>query len=108
MSLFKKLKLGLEEAIEHEKSPHNSNARVRTRQLIITPTIEFRPDDVRKLRLKMQLSQAQFACLLAVSPETVAKWEQGSNSPARSSMRLLEILKQKPLLPEQLGIVVNG
>ena len=109
MSVFRKIKSGLKEAIEHEKSgPKGSKARVRTRELRIAPTVDFSADEVRGLRLSMQLSQDLFAALLGVSPETVAKWEQGHNSPARSSVRLLEILKAKPLLPEQLGIVVSS
>lgn len=108
MSLFKKLKAGLLEAIDCDKNPRKLKRRVRSRELVIAPTIDFSPQEVRSLRMSMQFSQAQFALLLGVSPETVAKWEQGSNSPARSSTRLLQILREKPLLPEQLGIVVNG
>jgi DNA-binding transcriptional regulator YiaG len=108
MSAFKKIKAGLKEAIEHEKSgPKGLKARIRTRELRIAPTVDFSADEVRGLRLSMRLSQDQFAALLGVSSETVAKWEQGHNSPARSSVRLLQILKAKPLLPEQLGIVVS-
>ena len=108
MSLFKKIKSSLEEAIEHEKSPKNSAARVRPRQLLISPAVEFISHEVRQIRLRMRLSQEQFAALIGVSSETVAKWEQGANSPARSSMRLLQILKEKPLLPQQLGIVIQS
>ena len=108
MSLFKKIKSSLEEAIEHEKSPKNSAARIRPRELLISPAVEFSSYEVRQIRISMRLSQEQFAAVIGVSPDTVAKWEQGANSPARSSMRLLQILKEKPSLPQQLGIVVQS
>lgn len=105
MSLFKKLKGGLEEAIEHERKPELSKARVRPRSLEIAPARRFTAEEVRKIRIGLRLSQEQFARLVAVSSETVAKWEQGENSPARSSNRLLEIFSASPDLASKLGFV---
>jgi DNA-binding transcriptional regulator YiaG len=36
-------------------------------------------DDIKEARQILKVSQPQFARLMAVSPETVKKWEQGKN-----------------------------
>ena len=40
---------------------------------------DIRADDVKAFRKQMRLSQSQCAVVLKVKPETVKKWEQGSN-----------------------------
>lgn len=51
----------------------------------------FSPSDVIAIRTRRQLSQAQFAQLLAVSLKTLQSWEQGTRKPSRPTMRLLQI-----------------
>lgn len=64
---------------------------VRTVALDLKPR-EFSEDDVRRLRESLGVSQAIFAEILAVSPDTVASWEQGTRTPKPIACRLLELI----------------
>lgn len=104
MSLFKKLNEGLNEALEFERGNENMAARVRAKAREIAPLEQFTPRKIRSLRVSLKMSQNDFAKLLGVSGETLAKWEQGVNAPSGSSSRLLQILKKDPTLVTELGL----
>ena len=63
---------GLKEAIAWTKG-ENDNVRVTV--------VEVPQIDVRKVRLKMGLSQAQFACKFGFPPATLRNWEQRRSHP---------------------------
>ncbi len=88
MSLFKKLKDGLDEALEFERGNESVAVRVRATAREIAPIEQFTPRKIRLLRVSLKMNQHDFAKLLGVSSETLAKWEQGVNAPAGSSSRL--------------------
>ncbi len=46
--------------------------------------------DVKKLREKLGLNQAEFAVKLGVAEYTVRRWESGKTKPSRMAQRLLE------------------
>ena len=52
--------------------------------------------DVRKVRLKMKLSQAQFATRFGFPPATLRNWEQGRSHPDASTRVLLAVIAQHP------------
>jgi putative transcriptional regulator len=50
---------------------------------------------IREIRIREQLSQAVFACILNVSLSTVRHWEIGDKRPSGTALKLLNIVKQK-------------
>ncbi|MBX9838511.1 MAG: hypothetical protein K2X69_09390 [Silvanigrellaceae bacterium] len=96
-TLFNKLERGLKEAIEYKKGNKKVAARVHEHEAIeFKPVPVMKPSQIKKLRISLGLSQKEFANCLAVSWETVAKWEQvGGNQPQGSALRLMEILEQQ-------------
>ena len=48
--------------------------------------------EIKHIRVKIKVSQAVFAKLLNISPETVRKWEQGDRHPTGSSLKLLNLV----------------
>lgn len=93
MTLFKKLERGLKEAIEYKEGNKKVAARVHEHKTIVfKPVPIMKPNQIKKLRLSLGLSQKEFANCLAVSHETVAKWEQGGNQPQGVALRLMDIL----------------
>lgn len=52
--------------------------------------------DVRKVRLKMGLSQAQFATKFGFPPATLRNWEQGRSRPDAPTRVLLAVLAKHP------------
>lgn len=53
------------------------------------------PDKIKRLRLKMLLTQEEFAHFLGVSFESVNRWENGKNEPTmKIKRRLAELFSQ--------------
>jgi DNA-binding transcriptional regulator YiaG len=57
---------------------------------------EFPEPDVRAIRESMDLSQTQFAALMAVSVRTLQNWEQGHRSPTGAARTLLRVMAVQP------------
>jgi putative transcriptional regulator len=57
---------------------------------------QIQPGEVRKIRLKLKVSQAVFARLLNVPVVTEASWEVGRRNPSGAALRLLQIAKKEP------------
>jgi putative transcriptional regulator len=78
---------GLEQAIACTHG-ENENARVT---LVYVPEV-----DVRKVRKKMRLSQAQFATKFGFPPATLRNWEQGRSRPDAPTRVLLAVIAKHP------------
>jgi DNA-binding transcriptional regulator YiaG len=53
-------------------------------------------NDIARIRLKLNCSQAVFAMMLNISPKTVQAWEQGLREPGDAALKLLSIAKKHP------------
>src|SRR5258706_13206228 len=78
---------GLKEAIAWSQG-ENNNVRVT---LVHVPKV-----DVRKVRLKMGLSQAQFATKFGFPPATLRNWEQGRSHQDAPTPVLLAVIAKHP------------
>jgi putative transcriptional regulator len=77
----------LQEAIAWTKGGYGG-ARVT---LVHVPVV-----DVRKVRLKMKLSQAQFAAKFGFPSGTLRNWEQGRSRPDAPTRVLLAVIAAHP------------
>jgi putative transcriptional regulator len=84
---------GLQEAIAWTKG-ENDNVRVT---LVDVPEV-----DVREVRLKMGLSQAQFATRFGLPPATLRNWEQGRSHPDAPTRVLLAVIAKHPEVVEEV------
>ena len=78
---------GLEQAIAWTRG-ENDKVRVT---LVSVPEV-----DVREVRTKMGLSQAQFAAKFAFPPATLRNWEQGRSRPDAPTRVLLAVIAKHP------------
>ena len=78
---------GLEQAIAWTRG-ENDNVRVT---LVHVPEV-----DIRKVRTKMGLSQAQFATKFGFPPATLRNWEQGRSRPDAPTRVLLAVIAKHP------------
>lgn len=78
---------GLEQAIAWTRG-ENDNVRVT---LVHVPEV-----DVRAVRTKMGLSQAQFAAKFGFPPATLRNWEQGRARPDAPARVLLAVIARHP------------
>lgn len=56
----------------------------------------FKPAAVRKIRVRLGLSQSEFALLIGVSRSTLQNWEQGRRQPEGPARALLRIAETHP------------
>lgn len=87
-SVFDMLKEGLEEAISYEQG--KKKLRVNTVSIPAAPK-SYSPEKIKRLRGKLNCSQAVFANLMNVSLRTVQSWEIGERHPSQASLRLLQL-----------------
>ena len=78
---------GLEQAIAWSRG-ENVNVRVT---LVHVPNV-----NVREVRMKMGLSQAQFATKFGFPPATLRNWEQGRARPDAPTRVLLAVIAKHP------------
>lgn len=56
---------------------------------------DYSPEDIKKLRDRLQVSQAVFAAYLNAPLVTVKQWENGKKRPRGMALRLLSIIDRK-------------
>ena len=65
--------------------------------LCLTPAEPMKPEEIRALRQREQVSQPVFAHYLNVRKDAVSKWERGEKRPDGPSLKLLNLVKTKGL-----------
>src|SRR5438094_3336957 len=75
--------------------PLERNFTVRTYKVDFTPR-DYGPDDVRRVRGLLGMSQAVFARFLGVDANTVRSWEQGTRPPSAIARRFLGEIEGDP------------
>jgi putative transcriptional regulator len=77
---------------------------LRTRKLSLPAPIKpMKPKDIVALRRKLNLSQAVFAGFLNVPKVTAISWEKGRRQPTGAALRLLDLVRKKPQLLQEVG-----
>jgi putative transcriptional regulator len=65
--------------------------------LCLPPVKVYSAEQIKRIRLRSQASQAVFAAYLNTSRSTVQKWERGQKKPNGPSLKLLNLVDQKGL-----------
>jgi putative transcriptional regulator len=89
----KRIIQGLEQAVAWTRG---NNDRVRV-TLVEVPEV-----DVREVRTRMGLSQAQFATKFGLPPATLRNWEQGRARPDAPTRVLLAVIAKHPETVEEV------
>jgi putative transcriptional regulator len=62
----------------------------------ITHRLTPRDTDARDARLKLGLTQREFASLIGTAVGTIRKWELGARRPSGAARALIEVIKTEP------------
>jgi putative transcriptional regulator len=57
----------------------------------------LKPEQIRKLRLRLRVSQPVFARYLNTSESTIEKWETGAKQPSGMALKLLFVVEKHGL-----------
>ena len=82
---FAKLVASIQEA-GTIKAGHKKPSRVRT----------ITPPEIKSVRKKLDVSQAEFARMIGVSARTLQNWEQGRRQPEGPAKALLTVAAKNP------------
>lgn len=94
-SLAERVKLGLQEAIQHERG----EITLRTNDVKKAPPPPvYQAEQISLIRNRLGFSQGVFALRLAVSVKTIRSWEQGSRTPSGAAARLLQLMENPQAL----------
>ena len=66
-------------------------------ELCLTPVEEMTPEQIHKLRLRENASQAVFASHLNLTKGSVSDWERGQKQPQGASLKLLSLVAKNGL-----------
>ena len=69
----------------------------RYSNLNIPPVHEFKPEELKGLRIKENISQSLLAAYLNISVSAVRKWESGEKKPSGLALRLLNLIEKRGL-----------
>ena len=83
--VYESIRKGLEEAVAFAQGRKNGTRIHRV------PIV-----DIRVLRLRMGVSQDEFATAFGVSLATLRRWEKGEQSPRGPALVLLQLLQKEP------------
>jgi putative transcriptional regulator len=70
--------------------------KIRRGKLKPARVTTFQPADVKDIREKLKVSQAEFALMIGVSVATLRNWEQARRSPDGPALALLRVAARNP------------
>ena len=66
-------------------------------RLCLTPISPLKPEEIRVIRERENVSQVVFANYLNVSKGIISQWERGEKRPSGTSLKLLSLVEKKGL-----------
>lgn len=82
-----KLGLDLEESAKQILAHLKGETQLRTRSIVLPSEV-----DVRRIRTKAGMSQAEFAQAFCINPRTLQEWEQGRRKPDATTRAYLAVI----------------
>jgi putative transcriptional regulator len=76
----------------HEALDHVAGKRTKA----VVHRVMPRKTDAREARLKLGLTQREFAAMLGTGVGTVRKWELGAREPSGAARALISVIKAEP------------
>ena len=86
-----KLGIALEQSAREILAHVKGDARLPTRRIVLPGEV-----DVKRIRTKAGMSQAEFARAFCLNPRTLQEWEQGRRKPAATTRAYLAVIAKNP------------
>ena len=82
-----KLGMELERSAEEILAHLNGDVRLPTRRIVLPDEV-----DVKRIRTKAGMSQAEFSRAFCINPRTLPEWEQGRRKPDATTRAYLAVI----------------
>ena len=83
----KKFGMALEQSAKEILAHVKGDVRLPTRRIVLPDEV-----DVKRIRTKARMSQAQFARTFCINPRTLQEWEQGRRKPDATTRAYLAVI----------------
>src|SRR5712692_1329951 len=95
-----RLGLALEQSAKEILAHVKGNARLATRRIVLPDEV-----DVKRIRTRARMSQAEFAHAFCINPRTLQEWEQGRRKPDATTRAYLAVIaKNRAVAVKALAI----
>ena len=74
----------------------NQARKIHSGKVKTVRILKFNPIMVKRIRMKLHVSQAVFAHMIGVSVDTLQNWEQGRRKPQGPALALLKVAEANP------------
>jgi putative transcriptional regulator len=91
--------------IEAQAQAERAELGIDPRRLRFYRVLNLRTPDIKKIRQRLRLSQAQFSDRFGFSVRTLQQWEQGRAEPDQPARLLLSLIE---LSPAKIGLLVDA
>ena len=81
------LGMALEQSAKEILALVKGDARLTTRRIVLPDEV-----DVKRIRTKARMSQAEFARAFCINPRTLQEWEQGRRKPDATTRAYLAVI----------------
>lgn len=95
----------LSEGVSALSKAREGKQTLRTHAVAFKPAPELTPNELVKLREKLDLSRALFATYLRTNPRTLENWEQGRAKPNAQAALLINLVKRFPDTVQRLAVI---
>ena len=82
-----KLGLALEQSAKEILAHAKGNSKLPTRRIVLPGEV-----DVKRIRIRARMSQAEFARAFCINPRTLQEWEQGRRKPDATTRAYLAVI----------------
>lgn len=93
-SSFQSLKKSMKEGLDFAQGRKVKGTNIN--EYIVHEPKGFTAEEIKSLRISLQISQPIFAQILGVSVNALRNWEQDRNSPSMMARRFLEVIENDP------------
>lgn len=83
--------LELEQSAKEILAHMKGEVKLPTRRVVLPDDV-----DVKRIRTKTRMSQAEFARAFCINPRTLQEWEQGRRKPDATTRAYLAVIAKKP------------
>lgn len=70
-------------------------------KVFVKPVNKYSAEDIKRIRLSINMTQTMFAGIMGVSQKTVEAWESGRNVPMGPASRILDLLSEDRTVAEK-------
>lgn len=83
---------------ETSEAAKNNKLEVK---VFVKPVNKYSAEDIKRIRLSINMTQTMFAGMMGVSQKTVEAWESGRNVPMGPASRILDLLSEDRTVAEK-------